>query len=65
MLKVERSVRLLGGVAQEVFGGPMPISITEWNWTQMSHVGHYSVLDPNNVTGDFWFAINGYNGNNI
>jgi hypothetical protein len=63
--QAEKSERLLNGVVLEAFAGPVPVSITEWNWTQMSHVGHCSVPVSNNVTGDFWSAINGYNGNNI
>ena len=65
MLKVARQERLPSGVAQEVFVGPVPVSITEWNWIQMSHAGHYSVQDPNNVIGDSWSVTDGCSGKNI
>ena len=55
---------LNGGVRDTLDFLVLPVIIV-LNWIQMSHAGHYSVLVLNNVTGDSWFAINGYRGNNI
>jgi hypothetical protein len=51
-------------VALEVSVGLEPVSTTEWNLIQMSHVGPCFAPDPNNVTGDSWSRTSGYNGNN-
>ena len=60
-----KSEKLPNGGVRDTLGFLVLPVIIVLNWIQMSHAGHYSVPDQNNVTGDSWFAINGSSGNNI